>query len=272
VVLAGDGGDELFGGYRRYVADNFASTYQKLPGWLIEEYLPNTIGRLPRFRRLKSILRSLPIADPATRYASWLLTFSPEMQAELLTSHISEQIGNYDPTWPYQHYYTKSEKIYSADNINRLLYIDLKTWLPDTYMEKVDKATMACSLEARLPLLDHRLVELAFQIPGHYKIQGLGTKIIFKRSVKDLLPESVLKKPKHGFAVPTDPWFRGKLKSFTFEVLMDNKTLRRGFFNRNVVERLWQEHINGRNVWNTHLWLLLNFELWARIFLDRESP
>ncbi|MEJ5330081.1 MAG: asparagine synthase (glutamine-hydrolyzing) [Desulfobaccales bacterium] len=271
VVLAGDGGDELFGGYRRYVADRFASTYQKLPNWLIGKVIPSIINKIPRFRRLKTIFKTLPIIDPAARYASWLQIFSKDMQAELFTSHFWEELNDYDPVWIYPHYFKKSDKICTNDNLNRLLYIDLKTWLPDTYMEKVDKATMACSLEARLPLLDHRLVEMAFQIPGYYKIQGISTKKIIKRAVKGLLPKSVLKKPKHGFAVPTDPWFRGKLKSFAFEVLMDDKTLQRGFFNRNVVERLWQEHVNGRNVWNNHLWLLLNFELWQRIYIDQEN-
>jgi asparagine synthase (glutamine-hydrolysing) len=150
------------------------------------------------------------------------------------------------------------------------MYIDLKTWLADVYMEKIDKATMACSLEARLPLLDHRLVELAFQIPSHHKIRGLSTKRIFKRAVSRLIPAEVLRKPKHGFSVPIDPWFRGELKSFMREVLLDERTRCRGYFNMSVVERLLREHIEGRHVWDTHLWLLLNFELWHRIYLDGE--
>jgi asparagine synthase (glutamine-hydrolysing) len=130
---------------------------------------------------------------------------------------------------------------------------------------------MACSLEARLPLLDPRLVELAFQVPGRLKVNGLSTKRIFKRAVQDLVPASVLNKPKHGFSVPTDPWFRGDLKKYTCEILFDGRTRRRGYFNLALVERLWREHIEGRHVWDSQLWLLLNFELWHRIFLDGES-
>ena len=138
-------------------------------------------------------------------------------------------------------------------------------------MEKVDKATMACSLEARLPLLDHRLVELAFQIPGKYKIRGWSTKRIFKKAVSSIIPASVLQKPKHGFAVPTDPWFRGDLKSFTREILFDSQTTRRGYFNKSYIERIWQEHISGRRIWDTQLWLLLNFEIWHRLFLEGKT-
>jgi asparagine synthase (glutamine-hydrolysing) len=271
VVLAGDGGDELFGGYRRYVADQLAPVYQRLPGFLTDTLIPGCVERLPRLRRIKRMVQTLPITDPARRYAAWLLLFTPEMQAELLQPDVYDAVSNYDPVWPYPRYYAGLNSATAADHLNRLMYVDLKTWLADVYMEKTDKATMACSLEARLPLLDHRLVELAFQIPSHHKIRGLATKRIFKRAVRRLIPAEVLRKPKHGFSVPTDPWFRGELKSFTREVLLDERTRRRGYFNMSVVERLWREHVEGRNVWDTHLWLLLNFELWHRIYLDGEG-
>src|SRR5205085_4302513 len=107
-----------------------------------------------------------------------------------------------------------------GDRLNRQLYIDLKTWLPDAYLEKTDKAAMARSLETRMPLLDHRLVELAFRIPGRLKVRGLTRKRIFKRAVRGLVPELALSKRKHGFSVPTDPWFRGELDSFAREILL----------------------------------------------------
>jgi asparagine synthase (glutamine-hydrolysing) len=272
VVLSGDGGDELFGGYRRYVADQLAPLYQRLPSLLTAGVAPLLADRLPRLRRVKRTLRTLSITDAARRYASWLVVFRPEMQRDLLQVGAREAIGEYDPSWPYQHYYHGLNGSSSADHLNRLMYIDLKTWLADAYMEKTDKATMACGLEARLPLLDHRLVELAFQIPGRCKIRGRSTKRIFKRAVRDLIPPAVLRRPKHGFAVPIDPWFRGTLKDFTFDVLLDDRTRRRGYFDMAVVERLWREHVNGRHVRSSQLWLLVNFELWHRIYLDGEAP
>lgn len=271
VALSGDGGDELFGGYRRYVADQFAPIYQKLPQFLTWGIIPKTVNQLPRLRRLKRMSQTLPITDPSLRYAAWLVLFTPDMQAALLNSGIYASVMDHDPAWAYPHYYSNLNGSSAADHLNRLMYIDLKTWLVDGYMEKTDKATMACSLEARLPLLDYRLVELAFQIPSRYKIQGWSTKRIFKKAVSHMLPPAVLRKTKHGFSVPTDPWFQGDLKSFVFEVLLDQRSRNRGYFNISVAEKLWRDHTEGRHVWDTHLWLLLNFELWHRIYLDGEA-
>jgi asparagine synthase (glutamine-hydrolysing) len=268
VVLAGDGGDEIFGGYRRYAADLYAPYYQQLPDFLTKRLFPKLVDRLPRLRRLKQLVHNLPIVDPASRYASWLVCFSSDLQAELLQPQIFQAVAEHDPGWYYPYYYARLKPPACVDHLNHLLYIDLKSWLPDAYMEKVDKAAMACSLETRLPLLDHRLVELAFHIPGQYKIQGWSTKQILKKAVSPLIPPSVLRKPKHGFAVPTDPWFRGDLKTFTYEVLFDQKTRQRGFFNMTFIEQLWKEHVHGQRLWDTHLWLLINFELWHRIFID----
>ena len=267
VVLSGDGGDELFGGYRRYAVDRFASTYQKLPGFLTDGLFPALAGMLPRFRRTKRSLQTLRIREPGPRYASWLTYFTPEMQADLLSPEILREVDGWDPAWPYPKHYGEL-RASAADHLNRLMYVDLKTLLVDAYMEKADKATMACSLEARLPLLDHRLVELAFQIPGSFKIRGKEMKRVLKEAVRGIVPESVLRKPKHGFAVPTDPWFRGELKDFTFDVLLDGSARGRGYFDTGFVERLWREHRDGRHVWDTHLWLLLNFELWYRAYMD----
>lgn len=271
VVLTGDGGDELFGGYRRYAADQLASLYQRLPGGLINSLIPELVDRLPRLRRIKRAVQTLPVSDAARRYAKWLILFSPDACAELLQPEVSHAVLGHDPTWPYPHHYTGLNSATAADHLNRLMYVDLKTWLVDAYLEKVDKATMAHSLEARLPLLDHRLVELAFQIPGNYKIRGWSTKRILKQAVGSLVPAAVVRKPKHGFAVPTDPWFRGDLKDFTFEVLLDQRTCQRGYFEPSIVARMWREHREGRHVWDTQLWLLLNFELWHRIYLDGEA-
>jgi asparagine synthase (glutamine-hydrolysing) len=271
VVLSGDGGDELFGGYRRYAADRFAPLYQRLPSVLSTNFIPALASLLPRFRRIKRTLQTLPIADPARRYASWLVAFTPAMQAELLQAGMRAETNGYDPAWPYPKFYHQLNGATAADHLNRLMYVDVKTWLADAYLEKADKATMACSLEARLPLLDYRLVELAFQIPGRCKIRGRSMKRVLKQAVRNIVPAAVLSRRKHGFAVPLDPWFRGELKDFTFEVLLDERTRRRGYFNSSFVERLWHEHIDGCHVWDAHLWLLLNFELWIRIYLDGES-
>jgi asparagine synthase (glutamine-hydrolysing) len=269
VVLAGDGGDELFGGYRRFVADQYAGSYQMLPSFLSRGIIPAAAGLLPRLRRTKRILSTLPLKDPARRAASWLEVFTPEMRRDLLLPAVLDGLEDYDPAWQYSHFYNRmGSGRPPLDHLNRMMYVDLKTWLADVYMEKVDKATMAVSLEGRLPMLDHRLVELAFQIPSRYKIRGRSTKKILKNAVAHLLPPEVLTKPKHGFAVPTDPWFRGELKEFVFETLTDDRTKARGFFDPATVERLYRLHREGKEVYDTPLWLLLNFELWQRTYID----
>jgi len=270
VVLAGDGGDELFGGYRRYAADRLAAPYQHLPEAVTRHLIPSIADAMPRLRRIKRTVSALQIVDPARRYAAWLTYFTPEMQAELFLPELLGTLAGYDPAEVYSTRYVALPDGTANDHLNRLMYIDLKTWLPDTYMEKVDKVTMACSLEGRLPFLDHRLVELAFQIPGRLKIRGRTMKRVFKKAVRDLVPSEVLRKPKHGFSVPIDHWFRDELKAFAFEVLFDERTRRRNMLNMTMIERLWKEHLNGRHVWDTHLWLLLNLELWQRIYLDGE--
>jgi len=201
------------------------------------------------------------------------------MRRGLLLPAIQEVLGDYDPTWQYAHFYNRTGGHRPPlDHLNRMMYVDLKTWLADVYMEKVDKATMAVSLEGRLPILDHRLVELAFQIPSSYKIRGGATKQILKKAVAHLLPPEVLSKPKHGFAVPTDPWFRGALRDFVYETLTDPRTKARGYFDSGYVERLYRLHREGKEVYDTPLWLLLNLELWHRTFIDsqpapgRETP
>ncbi len=272
VVLTGDGGDELFGGYRRYAYDKYARYYQKLPSSIATKSIPYITSLLPRLRRVKKAIATWQISNPAVRYAHWLYLFTPDMQRELLSADILKELGGYNTTSPYENYYHQLPNDYT-DDLNRKMYVDVKTILSDGYMEKNDKATMANSLEARMPILDYRLVSLAFQIPGHMKVKGITKlKSILKKSVRDVVPSPVLKRPKHGFSVPTDQWFRKELRDFSFEILLDPQTKKRNLFDYSVIERMWKEHVNGKNVWNSALWLLLNFELWNRQYIDTSNP
>ena len=263
VALSGEGGDELFGGYRRYSAERFSKYYQKLPVFLRDGFIRKLVSSIPRSRRLKKAVASMSVKEPEVRYASWLVVFSDEMKRELFTAELNELIKELDSFEVYRKYYYKKD----GDLIDRLLYTDEKTWLVDTYLEKVDKASMAVGLEARVPFLDHELVEFAATIPSKYKIKGFTKKYILKKAMRGLLPESVIKKPKHGFSVPTDPWFRGELKEYIFEVLFDPQARKRGYFNYPYIEKLYQQHLDGKEVYDFHLWLLLNFELWHRTFM-----
>ena len=262
VALTGEGGDELFGGYRRYMVDSWLRQMSPLLG-VVGPVIRPAVGALPRLRRLKKLIDVGRERDDAARYA-WLLRVFTDDQLEVLLGEDGIDPA-FKPVAPYRECFTQAAQ---TDHRNRLMYADLKTWLPDTYLEKVDKSSMAVSLEARVPILDHRLVELSLRIPSRCKIANGGMKRVFKRAVADLLPPATLQKAKHGFAVPIDPWFRGELRQFAFDVLFDPQTKRRGYFRSEAVESLWREHQDGRHVRDAHLWLLMNFELWARRFLD----
>ncbi len=263
VVLTGEGGDEVFGGYRRYWAEAFSRYYQLLPK-ILRMGISEGVGLLPRFRRLKRASNTMGILSGPERYGHWLIVFDRPMRKKLFSPETWEQLAQFDEFEVYRKYYAEE----NPDLINRVMYIDQKTWLPDDYLEKMDKATMAVGLEARVPFLDHRLIEFSSRMPSRYKVRGTQTKYLLKRMAQGFLPEKILKKPKHGFAVPTDPWFRGELKDFVYEVLFDPRTKKRGYFNSKTIEEIYEAHIHGREVHDSHLWLLMNFELWHRRFMD----
>lgn len=268
VALTGEGGDELFGGYRRYWAARWVrmlSLITRVPGGVL---FAGAVGRLPRFRRIKKLVEASAERGAAAQYSGLLRVFTDDMVQRTLDARYQQAAAAYDASADYERLFRQAS---AADDANRMMYADLKTWLADTYLEKVDKTSMATSLEARVPLLDYRLVEFAMTIPSAFKIAGGETKRVLRRAVADLVPSSTLKKAKHGFAVPTDPWFRGELREFAFEVLLDGRARQRGIFRPAQVERLWREHQAGREVRDTHLWLLMNFELWARRYLDGQG-
>jgi asparagine synthase (glutamine-hydrolysing) len=268
VALTGEGGDELFGGYRRYWAARWVGLLRTVSGGLAGPLLDAGVRALPRFRRLKKLIQAAGIADPASRYASLLRVFGDDAIRALVDPRLEQAALAYDAVELYRRHFADAR---GADELNRFMFADMKTWLADAYLEKVDKTSMAVSLEARVPILDYRIVEFAMSIPSRYKIKGGETKCVLRAAVRDLLPPETMRKAKHGFAVPTDRWFRDELKSFAYDVLLDPRTRQRGYFSRREVERLWRDHQAGREVRDSHLWLLMNFELWAREYLDQRA-
>jgi len=263
VVLTGDGGDELFGGYVRYRAERMSPWVQTVPGAVRKLALSTLSTLAPRQHRLKRILRITLQSNPGLRYAGWSEVFSRDLFLQLVSPAF--QMANYDVYAPYETLYRTSSAL---DITNRAMYTDLQMRLPNLYLEKVDKATMAASLEARVPLLDYRLVELAQRIPSTFKVSHRETKILFRQAVADLLPPDILNLPKHGFSVPTRLWFQGQLKDFVRDVLTSRSARERGIFDTSVVESVLDSHVDNRGLYETHLWLLLNFELWAQRYLD----
>jgi asparagine synthase (glutamine-hydrolysing) len=265
VILSGEGGDEIFGGYRRYITQLLSTHYLRL-AWLFRKNgaLRRAIESRKGFRRVKKVLESLDYPNPCERYAHWLTVFTPDLRDELFAGALQEFGRAYDAAEIYRARFDEVE----ADAVNRMLYVDMKTWLPDTYLEKVDKATMAASLEARVPLLDHHVVEYAFSLPGAYKISRFKKKRILRAAAAGLVPERIMTKPKHGFAVPLDEWFRGPLAAYAREVLLDGRLESRGYFRRAAIERLLKLHQQRASDYGIHIWQLLSFELWCRCYLD----
>jgi asparagine synthase (glutamine-hydrolysing) len=219
---------------------------------------------VPQQHRWKRILRITMQPDYPARYAHWMMMFWPEQLGDVLSPDYFAP--EYDPYREYRQRFSRADAL---DPVNRAMYADLHIHMPNDYLEKVDKATMAASVEARVPFLDYRLVELAQRIPSSLKINGKTTKSILRRAVADLLPETILNLPKHGFSVPTKRWFQsGKTSEFIRDVLTDPRTMQRGVFRPEAVQALWDGHRAGRGVYDRHLWALMMFELWARRYLD----
>jgi len=254
VVLTGEGGDEFFGGYRRYMVEKVRPDFLFLNFIFGNDLFKKSIDFLPKLRRAKKLINNFSIRDDLERYISWIGFFSKDMQKDLFSKALKN-----DPFKMYQKYFLQ----YKGKNwVDKVMYLDQKILLPDGYLEKVDKASMAWALETRAPILDYRLVELANSIPLKYKIKGFNGKVIFKEAMKEFLPEQILHKKKHGFAVPTNAWFKDRLRDYLFEVLFDSKTKSRGYFNYNYIEKIYKLYQTKSQYLDSQLWLLLNFELW----------
>ncbi len=264
VALTGEGGDEIFGGYRRYVVEGNIKKLFLLRVLLSGSLAGKMVNSLPKLRKTKKLINSLAISDDLLRYASWISFFSEDMKKQLFKG--SSFAAGIDSLKMYKQYFSTCDSRYWP---GKIMYLDQKIILPDGYLEKVDKTSMASGLETRAPILDHNLVEFANSIPSKYKVRGLATKYIFREAMKEVLPQEIIKKRKHGFSVPTNPWFRGKLKSYLFEVIFDKKTRERGYFNYEYIERLYNLYQNSSQPLDSQLWLLLNFELWHRRFMDK---
>lgn len=263
VVLSGDGGDELFGGYDKYVVEGRERRYP-LPAAFRAGF--GLMARaLPEGVRGRNLARHLSL-PPAERYLDGVTVFRREMQAQLFQPEIAAMLSADDP-WRASADYLATP---NGSWLSTLQYLDVHTYLPLDILTKVDRMSMAHSLEARVPLLDHKFVEFAATIPDDFKLHHGTTKRLFRRAMRGILPDPVIDRPKHGFAVPLGRWFRGELNSFVRELLLSEQSRRRGIFNPRYIERLLAHHERGHGG-DAQLWTLISFELWCRAFLER-SP
>ena len=265
VVLSGDGGDELFAGYTRYVVDRKRGGFERLPKPLREGVMRPLSERLPHAAWGRNYLHNVSL-DPIARYLDSVSVFTNLNRRSLYTPDFSRQLG---PGGYVSKLFNKLvENVKSDEPLDRLLYLDSKTYLPGDILTKVDRMSMAVSLEARAPLLDHKLIEFVTRVPAALKLAGLETKHLLKRAVRDLVPAEILDRPKQGFGVPIQEWINQQLRSRIRDTLSDARTKQRGYIDSHYVGVLLDEHERGRRDHSMSLWALVMLELWHRQFLD----
>lgn len=270
VVLSGDGGDEAFGGYRRYAHDlKEAAVRRRLPAWFRRKAL-GPLGKvypkadwLPRPLRAKTALTNLSL-DDAGAYANSLALCRPPLLRRLLAPEIARNLNGHDPGLTARQGFASAP---AGDPLAGMVAADLATLLPDDYLVKIDRASMAHGLEVRPPMLDHELMELAARIPSNLKIHEGQTKRVLKQAGGDLLPSGALGLPKRGFEVPLDAWLRGPLRPMFEAMVLDPDASGLGLINRDTARRLYQAHLRGTGRHGAVLWGLLVLARWADRYL-----
>ena len=266
VILSGVGGDELFGGYRRYLGGHFAQRFNALPGWA-RRLASATAARLPADRHdkwlnmarlAKSFIGSAAMGTDE-RYRSYLQVLGREAIASLLVA---------DPRPGQDRLAAAFANAGSDDELNRMFAVDAETQLPDDLLLLTDKMSMAVSLECRVPLLDHELVEMAAAIPGELKIKGGNLKHLMKGALADSLPGDILHRAKRGFGTPMGAWLKKDLLAVVRELLSPAVVQRRGLFRAEAVQALLADHETNRSDGTDAVLALLNLEVWSRIYLD----
>ncbi len=272
VALNGDGGDECFAGYERYAAMRLAERYRRLPALFREGVVRQAFNLLPsselRRSRVRDIKRFLHAASlPAVeRYLRWVSVLDADAKRDLYTDDFRREMAGYDSAAWLAPWFAQAN---GAGVVDAALLTDTMTYLPNDLLVKVDIASMAVSLEARSPFLDHHVIEFAATLPEKMKLRGLTTKYLLKKRVlAKLLPAENLNRSKMGFGVPIGHWFRGEMKGFVRDALLAEKSLARGFFRPAAVTRMVEEHTTGARDHAHQLWTLLMLELWFQRFID----
>jgi asparagine synthase (glutamine-hydrolysing) len=265
VVLTGDGGDELFAGYTRYVTEQKRRGFNLVPRAIRKGLMDPVSRRLPHGAFGRNYLYNVSL-DSIDRYLDSVSIFTGPNKNLLYTSDFRGALRGDSQMSSF--FNELSDKVKTRTSLDSLLYIDSKTYLPGDILTKVDRASMAVSLEARVPLLDHKLIEFVTRIPAGMKMAGLETKHVFKQAISDLIPAEILNRPKQGFGVPIEQWINRQLRNRIRDTLSDPRTQQRGYVSRGHVEMLLGEHEKGRRDHSMALWSLLMLELWHRNFVD----
>lgn len=256
MVLTGEGSDEILAGYPKHVAERFVPLYQKLPGPLRGGVIEPLAAGLPyRFRRAKITLANFALERRSERYVRWFGALSERERDELFCPS-ADQGHPIDPPG--------FDSPPDNSPLRRILYFDQAVWLPDNLLERGDRMTMAASIEARVPFLDHRLAAFVSTLPDRWRLRGVRTKWILREAARSLVPRQILERPKVGFRVPVNSWFRGPLREFLCDHLQGGQSRTRAYFDAGRLDGILADHLDGRHNHEKLLWSLLTLEIWHR--------
>ncbi len=276
VVLGGDGGDENFAGYDRFAGQRLVDYYCMFPQWMRKHVLGKFIGLIPESFGYNSLaqkaawVHDMSFYSSGGRYAQSLsfLRFTHEAKQELFTERARSEIGDQDSV-------AKVLQFFDAENVDhvvdRMLYTDLMTRMPDHLLALVDRMSMAHSLESRPPMLDYKFVEYAAAIPADLKLKGKELKHILKKVAARYLPPALINRKKQGFSFPIAIWMRTELEGFMRELFSTSRFVEHGIFDGAYIQRLVDEHVSGKSDHNYRLWILINLEFWYRLYFEGET-
>ena len=256
MVLTGEGSDELLGGYPKHIAERFAGGYQRVPGCIRHRLVAPLAHALPYgFRRVKTAVTNLNIEDWRERYIRWFGALNRGEREQLSTLRLNGTPVRGAPPFD-------GDPRCSA--LRRILYFDQTSWLPDNLLERGDRMTMAASIESRVPFLDHKLAAFVSSLPDRFRVRGLRSKWILREVGRQLIPKRILERPKVGFRVPVNQWFREGMRDYLGDHLQSASSLTRGYYDGAALDRVLADHVNGRHNHEKLLWTLLNLEIWHR--------
>jgi asparagine synthase (glutamine-hydrolysing) len=263
VILSGDGGDELFAGYRSYQKKDEFQAIRNVPRAIRRTLLDPVANALPIEARGRNALKF--VANSPTDNSTETLGIYPYIKDDLLTPHLRSELQRH----PVQVAASILEDVPYSNKLARMQYLDARLYLPGDILVKVDRMSMANSLETRAPLLDYRVIEFAARLPVELRIKDGVTKYLLKRILRRYVPEQITNKRKQGFAVPLNMWFATTLSDFVRDVLLEKRARERSLFKAKTVEHVLNLHRSGRRDYSTWIWTLLNLELWFRAYVDQ---
>jgi asparagine synthase (glutamine-hydrolysing) len=270
VVLSGDGGDELFGGYEWYVAEKIARYYRHLPESLKIRWIPSLMGLMPPSPKKKGSVNKLKrfvegsALPESLRHFRWSSFLTEDSKQDLYSEGMRQTVSHELTCARFTAYFERNGE---ADRFWQEQFADIKTYLADDILVKVDRMSMANSLEARAPFLDYRIAEFAAGLPTSLKLKGFQTKYLLKRCMEAKLPPSILKRKKEGFSIPMKNWLQHELRPMLEDVLSPSRLKDEGLFNSPYIEKLKADHLKGAANNSHQLWSLMIFEIWRDTYL-----